>query len=551
MRNAMPWYGLLMLAVSVAAGQGYIGRLDTIGSTTYDWQNGWHAVKCLVNAPGHGLHATWICSFATTGTDFTDRNQRYNYCDFTTRRWSFQNDSSPLLGGINPFLVRTGNGNVDYDPDNGAAIIASHRAGTGRIVTITAKDTAPGAAIFAYADGEQDIGITQWPRLAVGQNGTVHLFSITTDYNLTYDRILPDSWPNFAPPRHFLPSPGFPTFNIAASKVSGKVCLIWEISTNTPEDAYITTSTDDGATWQSPWDFVPPAAFGGDTATAFHITSLYPYYDFEDRLHVVTSFVPTVNDTTYPNVAQLWHWCPDNNPEWTRIHIATWAAGNWSSQIGYNATYAGRPSLGDDGHGNLFVAWEQFDSSNVEVSTNRLRAGIWLSGSADNGLSWTSGELITERNTYSHRFPSIVDRIVPGDLSGDTVCVLYMIDSLSGFYVQSEGPASHNPIVCQFVIAPRPGIEQTKDDARRTACPGPTIVRGVILLPRFLDPSITPCLLDISGRSVLNLHTGANDVSCLSPGVYFCRLTAGSASSAQASGAEHGASHVTKVVLTE
>jgi hypothetical protein len=32
-------------------------------------------------------------------------------------------------------------------------------------------------------------------------------------------------------------------------------------------------------------------------------------------------------------------------------------------------------------------------------------------------------------------------------------------------------------------------------------------------------------LLDISGREMLDLHSGANDVSRLSPGVYFVRET--------------------------
>jgi hypothetical protein len=41
---------------------------------------------------------------------------------------------------------------------------------------------------------------------------------------------------------------------------------------------------------------------------------------------------------------------------------------------------------------------------------------------------------------------------------------------------------------------------------------------------------------------VMNLHTGANDVSRLSPGVYFVR---------QASGVKRETSSVTKVVLTE
>ena len=48
-----------------------------------------------------------------------------------------------------------------------------------------------------------------------------------------------------------------------------------------------------------------------------------------------------------------------------------------------------------------------------------------------------------------------------------------------------------------------------------------TILRGVLLLPYSLSPSLPHSLLDVSGRKVLELKPGANDVSHLAPGVYF------------------------------
>jgi len=56
-------------------------------------------------------------------------------------------------------------------------------------------------------------------------------------------------------------------------------------------------------------------------------------------------------------------------------------------------------------------------------------------------------------------------------------------------------------------------------------------------------------LLDISGRKVLDLRPGPNDVRCLAPGVYFCRQTAGSASSIVPSVVSRQPSVVTKVVI--
>jgi hypothetical protein len=48
-------------------------------------------------------------------------------------------------------------------------------------------------------------------------------------------------------------------------------------------------------------------------------------------------------------------------------------------------------------------------------------------------------------------------------------------------------------------------------------------------------------LLDISGRKVLELRSGPNDVSRLAPGVYFVR---------EASGVKRETSRVTKVIVT-
>jgi len=88
----------------------------------------------------------------------------------------------------------------------------------------------------------------------------------------------------------------------------------------------------------------------------------------------------------------------------------------------------------------------------------------------------------------------------------------------------------------------------------------PTIVRGVLSLPRDMtelpgnsDRVPRPyraALLDADGRKVRDLVPGENDVSRLSPGVYFCRQTAGFASSGPASGVERPALSVAKVVVT-
>jgi hypothetical protein len=50
------------------------------------------------------------------------------------------------------------------------------------------------------------------------------------------------------------------------------------------------------------------------------------------------------------------------------------------------------------------------------------------------------------------------------------------------------------------------------------------MVRGVLFLEEAASHKPrSPSLLDISGREVLDLRPGANDIRALAPGVYFVR----------------------------
>ncbi|MBM3313948.1 T9SS type A sorting domain-containing protein [candidate division WOR-3 bacterium] len=360
--------------------------------------------------------------------------------------------------------------------------------------------------------------------MAVGDNGAYHLALSPSppDAGVWYSRVR--SWCAWDPPIQ-LGQLDVPAYSIAASQVSPAVCVVWADGYG---NAIYRQSEDRGDAWSELTQLEAPVAFGGDTVTELSLFGLFPFFDSQGKLHVAAALYPVVRDTAYTNPAELWHWCPTNQPNWTRIHRAGCRPEHQQAGIGYNALYAGRPSLGQAADGRLYVAWEQFDSTNVEPQTNLLRAGIWVSGSADNGVSWRPGLLVTERNRFSHRFPCIVDRLIPGGPSGDTLCVLYMADSVAGFFVYAQGPGTHNPVLCQFVPGSALGIQRTSSAEVRTPNPGPTIVRGVLNLEAYSrqHTAYRAELLDVSGRRVLDLHPGANDVSRLAPGVYFVRAVA-------------------------
>jgi hypothetical protein len=68
------------------------------------------------------------------------------------------------------------------------------------------------------------------------------------------------------------------------------------------------------------------------------------------------------------------------------------------------------------------------------------------------------------------------------------------------------------------------GVQETMNDGRGKMNDGPTVVRGILHLPASgVERGASSVLLDASGRKIMALHPGANDVSRLAPGVYFVR----------------------------
>jgi len=88
------------------------------------------------------------------------------------------------------------------------------------------------------------------------------------------------------------------------------------------------------------------------------------------------------------------------------------------------------------------------------------------------------------------------------------------------------------------------GVEETPNAEVRAAKCQPTIVRGMLFLPASgVERGASSVLGDVSGRKVLDLQPGPNDVSRLAPGVYFVRERS-------AAGGRRSAVSVRKVVVT-
>jgi hypothetical protein len=82
----------------------------------------------------------------------------------------------------------------------------------------------------------------------------------------------------------------------------------------------------------------------------------------------------------------------------------------------------------------------------------------------------------------------------------------------------------HDPQMTACFKSATSGVEDSPKPQAASCKPEATIVRGALnLQPAIHNPQSEIALLDISGRKVLDLRPGANDVSHLAPGVFFVR----------------------------
>ena len=511
-----------------------VGVVDTVGGTTRDRQFYGPTWRVLVNSASHGVYVLWMYSADTIGSP--QPIMRFNYYDRSLRKWVYAESVDFMSRGVDVFRRPSDFGSIDVD--TGGTSFVSCVAGLGPLVARGTSGDYSDTTLPEFASLDAPI--------AVGQDGSVHVFPASTDagmdYDLVYFRIAPDSWPHWSTPlTGIATSLGWSPHNIAASKVSSKVALVWEASSHRyAYQAYQMQSTDGGLTWDSTSELVPPDAYGGDTLTSYGRQSLFPFYDRHDRFHAVANLVPVVNNTALVVPSQTWHYCPDNSPQWSRIHVASCDPSHMNGSVVDYETYACRPTIGEDRADGLYVVWEQFDSLNVEPTTSRLRADIFMAqDSGDNGASWQPSVRITDQGTWSCHFPSAIDYF-----EDDTFRVSYIIDQVAGFHPWDPGPASRNPIVVQKIPLPL-GIAEGKGPFVRnvelSAAPNPFARATTLSYQLGRAGPVMLTVHDVSGRAVRRLESGPRPVGTYAArwdgrdgrghsvpaGVYFVRLAAG------------------------
>jgi hypothetical protein len=500
---------LLSCGIALVAGPLPVGVIDTVGGTTYDDQNSGPALQWVINDPAYGIHVTWM--YANSATPWSDRTMQYNFFDKNTGAWNWL-DPDFMVSGTNSQFRKTGFGTLELDPADGSARIAAHySAGMPGFTPVVVDDLAPGAGIFNEWLGTPTLTEYFLPVMAIPPDGSVSLLIIrfAASDNLYYARST--TWGTWDTPVWWNATSAF-GHNITASRASNKLLATWMSGSGTDLTLSYRFSSDGGATWDATQALTPPSAFGTDSGTVCFIGAT-PLFDKDDNWRLVTTLVPLVADSALQNPAQIWVY-NSGNSEWHFIHGA--GAQNLSGEIGGNAAYCGRPSLGQNPTGGTFYcAWEEFDSINFEPSTGRLRADIFVASSPD-GATWSSPVRLTNSDATSKRFPFLAR-----NCAGDSLAVGFEQDSIAGFNTGEVGAISRNPI-CVWRGTASGGIEQDRTLAVSRFTPNATIIRSVLFLP--VSPfTLQSSLFSLAGQKIMSLRLGPNDVAALAPGAYFVR----------------------------
>jgi hypothetical protein len=324
------------------------------------------------------------------------------------------------------------------------------------------------------------------------------------------------------------------SFNSSVAASGSQVHVVWHDDRDGNAEIYYNRSTDAGTTWSgdtrltndshtSQWASV--AVAGAAVRVVWRDDrdgNLEVYYkrstDGGASWGSDTRLTTALLDAGPPSIAVagnpvhvVWADPREGNPE-IYYKRSTDGGGTWSDDLRLTSDTCNsdRPSVAVAGN-VVHVVWYDTRDGTREIYYKR---------STDGGTSWGSDTRLTNDSSESD-FPSVAT-------AGNAVHVVWH-DTRDGNYeiYYKRDPTGSS------------GAEENPEPQVPSFKPTATIVRSVLRLP--VSPStIHTSLFDMTGRQVMALCPGPNDVNRLNPGVYFVR---------EASGARREASSVRKVVI--
>jgi hypothetical protein len=445
-----------------------------------------------------------------------------------------------------------------------------------------------------------------WPRIQIGQNQRIHMFCSNqvaaaanpqrqwyisgtydpTGLTLTWD----PTWTQVDWTQTI-------AYDVAVSPVTGnnKTLWAWTRSMSYPEvgepdptltypqlnnDIYYLTDADgrnpDFSQKINLTNFIPPDlqylpdTLLADQDTLRAYTCLSTMIDHNNFAHIaftVRSYY-AIENTSLWNASIIYHW----SEEFPTVFgvIGDYYEYNNNIDCGSWHVKAQRPSLGEDAAGNLYCAYQVFDTDTMHISLGGWPSGdIFVTKSIDGGLSWTRGINITNTVTLDQAQPGqCLSEITPTLAKKvDTYMhIEYVLDLDAGNILQTEGSWTFNQVkyhrVPVSVIPSVPVVPYTPLHFNEppNAVPGinpgnsPSTFALKGIYPNPFNPTATltfsldginTVALDVyntKGQLVANVlkgtygpgeHTVTFDGTNLTSGVYYCKLTSGQRSAIQ------------------
>jgi hypothetical protein len=195
--------------------------------------------------------------------------------------------------------------------------------------------------------------------------------------------------------------------------------------------------------------------------------------------------------------------------------IPIWLAANYQY-------YLYPPAVAFDGVNSL-VVWEN-NSSGSDW-------GIYGAHVAPGGMVFDSGPVVSQQG----------DQKEPGLCRGNGSQMFLVYQG----WTSTVGGKGYNNYRIWGKMNPSPAVEEMTEAHVRMTNSGASIVRGVLYLPLAsgVERGASSVLINVSGRKVMDLRPGANDVRALAPGVYFvCE---------RGERSEQGGAGIRKVVVTK
>jgi phosphoribosylformylglycinamidine (FGAM) synthase PurS component len=162
-----------------------------------------------------------------------------------------------------------------------------------------------------------------------------------------------------------------------------------------------------------------------------------------------------------------------------------------------------KPALAFDG-ANFLLVWQDFRTL--------VDFDVYAARMTQEGSVFEGGPVVREQG----------DQLYPRLCGGSSGSMLLVYQGWTG----AVGGKTYNSDRVWGRTNPGPGIQEDPALQPSGFKPAASIIRGLLFLPAS-PLTIHTSLFDITGRQVMALRPGVNDVSALSPGVYFVRFSAG------------------------